>query len=77
LRRYHSRQVRGRAFNKGDLVLRLIQEKKGIHKLSPPWEGPFIINQVLHNGAYRLEDPASGAITERTWNIAQLRPFYT
>jgi hypothetical protein len=77
LRRYHSRQVRGRVFNKGDLVLRLIQEKKGMHKLSPPWEGPFIINQVLHNGAYRLEDPASGAITERTWNIAQLRPFYT
>ena len=30
LRRYHSRQVRGRVFNVGDLVLRLIQDKQGI-----------------------------------------------
>jgi hypothetical protein len=41
LHRYHSRRVRGRSFNEGDLVLRLIQKTKGMHKLSPPWEGPF------------------------------------
>ena len=36
LHRYHSRWVQGRAFNVGDLVLRLIQSNKNRHKLSPP-----------------------------------------
>src|SRR3954470_14391751 len=35
LRRYHSRRVKTRTFQEGDLVLRLIQDKKGMHKLSP------------------------------------------
>ena len=47
LHRYHSRRVRGRAFNVGDLVLRLVQSNKNRHKLSPPWEGPYIIVEVL------------------------------
>jgi hypothetical protein len=40
---YHSRRVRTRTFQEGDLVLWLIQDKKGMHKLSPPWQGPFTI----------------------------------
>ena len=36
LRWYHSRRVWGRAFNVGDLVLRLVQSNKDHHKLSPP-----------------------------------------
>jgi hypothetical protein len=40
LRRYHSRRVRKRSFKEGDLVLRLKQQNS--HKLSPPWEGPFV-----------------------------------
>ena len=36
LRRYHSRQVRDRVFNVGNLVLRLVQSNKDRHKLSPP-----------------------------------------
>ncbi|XP_004959580.1 uncharacterized protein LOC101777535 [Setaria italica] len=43
LQRYHSRKVRGRALNVGDLVLRLIQSNKGRHKLTPPWEGSFVV----------------------------------
>ena len=38
LRRYHSRRVKTRAFQEGDLVLRLIQDQTDMHKLSPPWE---------------------------------------
>ena len=44
---YHSRLVWGRAFNVGDLVLQLIQSNKNCHKLSPPWEGPYVIAEVL------------------------------
>src|SRR4051812_36985418 len=39
LRTYQSSRLQTRTFNKGDLVLQLIQEK--VHKLAPKWEGPF------------------------------------
>ena len=54
MRRYHSRKVRRRSFREGDLVLRLVQQKE--HKLSPTWEGPFVISKALKNGAYYLVD---------------------
>ena len=54
LRRYHSRRVRTRTFQEGDLVLRLIQDQTHMHKLSPPWEGPFVVSKNLHNGSYYL-----------------------
>ena len=38
LRNYHSRRVRPVNFREGDLVLRLIQDTKNMHKLSSPWE---------------------------------------
>ena len=38
------------------MVLRLVQHKAGMHKLSPPWEGPFIVSKALHNDAYYLID---------------------
>ena len=94
LRRYHSRRVRHRSFKEGDLVLRLKQQKE--HKLSPPWEGPFVVSKVLLNGSYYLVDirelkdrpdyskkrktddrDNEFAESNRPWNIAQLRPFYT
>jgi hypothetical protein len=56
LRRYHSRKIHPLAFHEGDLVLQLVQITKGMHKLSSPWEGPFIISRVLGNGAYYLID---------------------
>src|SRR3954464_4655452 len=45
LHSYHSRRIRHRSF----------KEKKS-HKLSPPWEGPFIIIKALLNGSYYLVD---------------------
>ena len=33
---YHARRIRSRTFQEGDLVLRLVQNKEGMHKLSPP-----------------------------------------
>lgn len=77
LRSYHNHQVRGRAFTEGDLVLQLSQKIEGKHKLSPLWEGPFIISKVLQNGAYRLYNLNKKDEEPRTWNADLLRWFYT
>jgi hypothetical protein len=42
LRNYHSRRVRGRSFELGNLVLRLQQTSTS--KLVPPWEGPYLVD---------------------------------
>ena len=56
LRCYHSRRVKTRTFQEGDLVLRLIQDQTDMHKLSPPWEGPFVVSKNLNNGLYYFID---------------------
>ena len=55
LHRYHSRRVWGRAFNIRDLVLHLVQSNKKPHKLSPSWEGPYVVTEVLQLGTYKLK----------------------
>ena len=45
----------GQAFNIGDLVLRLVQSSKDCHKVSPPWEGSYVVVEVLWPGAYKLK----------------------
>ena len=37
-------------------MLRLVQRTAGMHKLSPPWEGPFIVSRALRNDSYYLID---------------------
>jgi transposase InsO family protein len=54
LRRYQARKVRRRDFSEGDLVLRLCQDSRGRHKLSPLWEGPYVVVKVLKPGTYKL-----------------------
>ena len=60
--------MRGRAFNVGDLVLHLVQSNMDRHKLSPPWEGPCVIVEVLWSGAYKLKT-IDGEVFANTWNI--------
>src|SRR4051812_9802167 len=55
LRTYQSSRLQTRTFRKGNLILRLIQEK--LHKLAPLWEGPFVISEVIGGGAYKLKNP--------------------
>ena len=47
IRRYHERKIRGRILEVGDLVLRRTQSTKEKHKLSPPWEGPYTVTEVI------------------------------
>ena len=75
LRRYQAQRVRRRDLNEGDLVLRLRQDNRGRHKLSPPWEGPYIIAEVLKPGTYKLANE-KGEVLTNSWNIQQLRRFY-
>jgi hypothetical protein len=55
LRRYHDRNIKETSFNVGDLVLRCIQKTDVMHKLSAPWEGPFIVTEVISPSTYRLQ----------------------
>jgi hypothetical protein len=75
LRCYHARGVRPRDLQVGDLVLRLRQDARGRHKLTPPWEGPFIIAKILKPGTYKLAND-QGEVYSNAWNIRQLRRFY-
>ena len=65
----------GRAFNVGDLVLRLVQSNKNSHKLSLPWEGPYVIVEVLRPGTYKLKT-IEDEVFINAWNIEQLHRFY-
>jgi hypothetical protein len=75
LPRYHDHNVHERSFNVGDLVVRHIQDTKGMHKLSAPWEGPFIVMEVIGPATYRLQW-ADGLGIPNVWNIEHLRRFY-
>jgi hypothetical protein len=68
-------RVRSRDLQVGDLVLRLRQDTRGRHKLTPPWEGPFVIAKVLKPGTYKLAN-SQGEVYGNAWNIQQLRRFY-
>jgi hypothetical protein len=74
LRHYHD-NMRPSEFHVGDLVLRWVQGRKDRHKLSPPWEGPFIIHEVLRPGTYKIQYE-DGRVITNAWNIEHLRSFY-
>ena len=54
----YNKQIKGRSFNVGDLVLRevtLNTKNKNDGKLGPTWEGPYKITKVYGKRAYGLE----------------------
>ena len=73
-RRYQRREVRAKTYNVGELVLRLTGKKKD--KPKPKWESPFIIDEVLTGGAYRLHDASDNRLEPNPWNASRLRRFY-
>jgi hypothetical protein len=75
LMRYQSQKIRRRDFDKGDLVLRLRQDNRGCHKLSPPWEGPYVVVKVLKPGTNKLANEDGEELTN-AWNIQQQHRFY-
>ena len=75
LRRYYNRNVKGRSFTVGDLVLRRKQRTDDLHKLSSPWEGPYVVKEVTRPGSYRLSD-LEGVDVPNSWHIEHLIHFY-
>ena len=61
--RAFNKKVKHRVFQKRDLVLAIrrpmIMTHKTKGKFQPKWEGPFVIETVYSNGAYRLANPSS------------------
>jgi hypothetical protein len=75
LRRYHQRFVHSRELRVGDLVLRRVLNREGLHKLSPSWEGPFKVTEVCRPGCVRLAT-TKGEPLPNPWNIEHLRKFF-
>jgi hypothetical protein len=49
--------------------------QKDKHKLSPPWEGQFIIHEVLRPGTYKIQYE-DGRVVSNALNIEHLCLFY-
>ena len=53
-----NKKVKERTFKKDDLVLAvrrpMVMTHKTKEKFQPKWEGPFVVESVYSNGAYRL-----------------------
>ena len=75
LRRYYNCNVNDRFFMVGYLVFRRKQKTDGMHKLSSPWEGPFIIKAITRPGVCRLCDMDERDVPN-SWHIDLLRRFY-
>ncbi|XP_035844008.1 uncharacterized protein LOC118490461 [Helianthus annuus] len=77
LEKYYNQRVAKQNFKTGDYVMRDNEasrmEPSG--KLGPNWEGPYVIQEDLGKGAYRLSQ-LDGTPVPRSWNIAQLRKCY-
>ena len=73
-RRYQNCEVHAKTYNMGDLVLRLPKKQK--HKHSPKWEGPYITDEVLTGGSYRLHRLSNDCLEPNPWNATWLRCFY-
>jgi hypothetical protein len=74
LKKYYNKSVVQRELNIGDLVLKELRTKDK-HKLSSPYEGPFIIVDIVAPGVYVLAE-VGGTMLPNTWNADQLCKYY-
>ncbi|CAL2270663.1 unnamed protein product [Prunus armeniaca] len=77
--RAYNKRVKNKSFEEGEIVWKAIlplgTHVAGCGKWSRTWEGPFIINQILGMGAYRLQD-RDGEIHAAPINGKWLKKFY-
>ncbi|GKV41596.1 hypothetical protein SLEP1_g49102 [Rubroshorea leprosula] len=78
MEKYYNSKVRPKGLHQGDWVLRkveVIERNSYEGKLCPSWEGPYLIQKDLGNGAFKLVKP-SGTPIPRAWNAAHLKKYY-
>jgi hypothetical protein len=75
LKKYYNKRVVQRELNIGNLVLKKDIRTKDKHKFSTPWEGSFIIVDVVASGAYVLAEVDVDMLLN-TLNADQLRKYY-
>ncbi|PKU67383.1 hypothetical protein MA16_Dca016441 [Dendrobium catenatum] len=76
--RHYNRRIKPRTISLGDLVLRSLEAAgKGPqrNKLSPLWEGPYLVAAMVKPETFKLKD-ANGKTLPRTWNVDNLRKYY-
>ena len=76
--KYFNQRVKPKVFEVGDLVLRNYRASRPVgehRKLSPTWEGPYLISSVVEKRAYRLQT-LEGKEIANTWNAQHLRKYY-
>ena len=74
----YNRDVKGREFSVGDLVLRKVvgnMRDVGARKLAQTWEGPYRVTAIASARAYYLEDLDERPLL-RPWNVHNLKKFY-
>ena len=71
------KRVKLRKFQKGDLVLKVLQglinDPRG--KFRPNWSGPYVIRDLTQEGSAWLTDLDGNKFTELV-NVDQLKRFY-
>src|SRR4051812_21506073 len=77
--RAYNKGIKLRTFEKGELVLSVRRQmevaNKHKGKFQPKWEGPFIIETVYSNGAYRLMT-MKGNVVMMPINGKYLKKYY-
>ena len=76
--RYYNNIVKVRVFKVGDMFLRKVFPNmldKSAGTLAPEWEGPYLINSIVGQGAYQLQT-LEGTMVPRSWNVMHLKLFH-
>lgn len=76
--RAYKKSISLRTCYEGEWVLRQVfQNTQEINagKLRPTWEGPYIVDRVVRNGAYKLRD-LDGKMLPNAWNVKYLKKYY-
>ena len=75
---YFNKQVKARIFEEGDLVLRNYRASRPAReqrKLSPTWEGPYLVSSVIEKRSYRLQT-IDGKNVPNSWNAQHLKKYF-
>ena len=54
MRQYYKRNLHPQTLEVRDLILHKKKKSEGMHKLSSPWEGPFLVKEKTRPGSFRL-----------------------